>query len=216
MIFVWKKIFQAKIMKRQLNMIFHKSIETLPIFQYYKLFDSKDYRYLLFLERKDLLNLPEIEDKKLLEENFNQFFKKLENIKDETQHHKIKILKGFSKYIEDKSSMEYNLAFVEYLKYLAKQNLIFFEDGIEFDDVFKFYKYLKKKHSDFDIKRIEIFFNLEIKQENKNNFFKQIANIQKQGYPINVYENSFAYYLGIIKDIEDARKRLSEKTEKIR
>ncbi len=197
-------------------MIFHKSIETLPIFQYYKLFDSQDYRYLLFLERKDLLSLPEVENKKLLEENFNQFFAGLDNVKDEIQHHKIKILKGFSKYIDDKSSMDYNLAFTNYLKYLSTKNLIFHEDDIQFDDVFKFYKYLKKKHKDFDIKRIEIFFNLEIREETKNDFFLHIAEIKKQGYSLDIYNDSFAYYLGVKKAIDNARKRISKQTKNTR
>ena len=192
-------------------MKFHKSIETIPIIQYYKLFNSKDYRYLLFLDKSELFELPKIEDKKLLQETFDNFFGDLTGIYDETQEHKISILKGFSKYLLDKNSMEYHLSFKKYLDYLDKKNLTYYEDGKSFKNVFLFYKYLKEKHGEeIYVKQIEIFFNLEF-EEKEENFYLTIADIKKLGYPIDIFNDSYAIYLGIKKSIDNANIRNTEK-----
>ena len=81
-------------------------------------------------------------------------------------------------------------------------------------DVYKFYKYLQEKYKDeIYIKRIEIFFSLEFEEKKEENFYQTIAELRKQGYEIDIYNDSFAYFLGVKNAVNYANKRNNAKNK---
>ena len=48
----------------------YNSVKTIPVYQYYQLMETGDLRYLLVLEKKEMLNLPEVKITKEFEENY--------------------------------------------------------------------------------------------------------------------------------------------------
>ena len=196
-------------------MKFHKNIESISIYQYFKLFETGDLRYLLFLQPSEIYNLPEITDFTDLHKANEVFFNNLKDVDNLDQLKKIKLLKSFAVYIGDEKHVKHHKLFTDYLKYLNDKNVSFIYDDKNWNDTFKFYEYLRNKLKDeIYIKRVEIFLNLEFKQTETFDFYQNIAEINKAGYSIDINRDSWALYLGILKSIKDAVKRNRKKNKK--
>jgi len=195
-------------------MKFHKSIESISIFQYYKLFETGDLRYLIYLDRYELHDLPEIKDYSELNKAYDLFFSKLNNVDTEEQILKGEVLKTFSQYIDNDKFQKHHFAFTKYLKFLSKKDISFKYDNQVWHDVLEFYGYLKNKlGSEIYMQRVFIFLNLQFEQEEIFDFYKNIAEIKKAGYTLDIYLDSWALYLGILESLKDAFNRNKQKNK---
>jgi hypothetical protein len=181
----------------------HRTIETIPIYQYYKLFDTGDLRYLIVTD--NIHQLPKEADKNELEKALKELISTIKFIDGTIQQKQIKLLKSYLNWKGDKSKADkYNRLFDSYLHYL-KDSYVNFELKGEKIDLLNYFKELKKDELYLD-KRIFDIMILNYESGHEYNLFKELAYLNKAGFQVDINKDSQAYYLAIIEVLKDNAK----------
>lgn len=170
---------------------YYKSIETLPIFNYYKLVIESDLRYLI--KNIDFSELPNDVDINELKKIFYEFNLSVKDADLSLSGLYLECLKAYIIYLRDKSKVQKTHdTFAKYLKYLSSQNKSFTYKNEIYDDVFKLYDIIKNEFSynEMIYERLQVF-ELEKIYNVKNEKFDLYNSILFISQTINITIDEF-------------------------
>ena len=196
----------------------HKSPQTIPIYQANKLFETGDLRWLLVLERSQYFDLPEIKDFKDLAKAYNQFISELNNVAGaiESQKEMFDFFRSFSAYLADKSKKNekaYFRNFGAYAEKIAKEYTNFRYKGKEITDFNQFILDLRKKDG-WEVAQFEFIRDVEREPKDRADINEIVAIMRKQGYQIDIFTDTYAYFLSVSDLIKKENARVSEQNRK--
>ena len=169
----------------------HRSSDTIPIIQYEKLQKTNDLRYLLYLEKYEISNLPEYKDYEKLLAAYKALISSFEKLDNEFQLLTIKLQKSYFEYLGDEKKLQkYHKLFDKYLHYLIDNYKNFKYEGKEINDLIEYSKELRKDEYYLN-KRVLIFTQLEFEPIFNINLTKILIKLRKNGYTLDKYTDSW-------------------------
>ena len=127
----------------------YKSLNTIPIYNFYQIQQENDFRYLI---KGDVDELPEMEPEKKHFEIYENMFSELKNLDDSLQIVYIKLIKLFSQYLSfgtEKLRTKINIKFNNYLKKIAENNTNFEWNGHIEENPIDLFRIYQKEKKDF-------------------------------------------------------------------
>jgi hypothetical protein len=200
------------------NYTIYNHIENCPVWNFWKVYDSGDLRYLI-----DTNKLPKYYNKKRLQKSFEQLL-------DSNTYSDFAILKDYfncqkALYLylldpSDKNLNDYNKEFFRYIREYDKYYKAYEINGNKYNRLLDLYKELHKEVEPFELVRIRMkIFNPEIIKGEKQNswdIYKDIQYIKEAlGYPVNIKEITMKEYYVALETIKERSNKAAENGRKM-
>ena len=185
----------------------HNTIKTIPIIQYFKLQETGDLRYLLYLNKNQIFDLPEVEINKEFETAYKLLIESLVYINNKEQ---ILLFKYIKANLLKKND---NIHFHNYFRFI-KSNYDFFKLDEKIIDIDLHYNELKEKYIDAEFKEKRLFFVLQLEKIAKENDYLDIMLDMELAIKIKLdeYKDSYYKFLLVIEKIKE-RAKLQKKNK---
>ena len=199
---------------------YYNHIENCPVWNFWKVYDSGDLRWLV--KTAKINDLPKYYSKNKLQKAFTQLL-------DSNTYSDFAILKDYYKckralllYLlepTDKNLNDYNKEFFRYIREYDKYYKAYEINGNKYNRLLDLYKELHKEVEPFELVRIRMkIFNPEIikgEKQNSLDIYKDIQYIKEAlGYPVNIKEITMKEYYIALETIKERSNKASENGRK--
>jgi hypothetical protein len=185
----------------------HNNVTTIPIIQYFKYFETGDLRYLLFLEKHEINNLPEIEITEEFNEAFIKLFDSINNIDIQEQNLQFDMLKSTIL-----KTAKCNYHFKRYFDYLINNYEKLYFNGEEINLIEK-YELLKSKYQGDELKKIRAnyLYGITKEKERDYDFYKTLIILESDhSIKLDEYTDSYHKLYTAMQMVEDKNKKLKD------